>query len=180
MKLTSEITVPASREDAWRSLAGVLRINADLDADGAPTQWAGTLQLLDVDEDAGTGTFALRAQQRGGTGLAVGTVHGLSEAAGSGTRIALEGDVRITGAGDVGDQLLAHVGRELEQRVAAPPAPAPKPSTGEPAPAKAAPQAPAAEVDRVDPLQRFGPPALVVLLALIAAIVLQRRGGARS
>jgi carbon monoxide dehydrogenase subunit G len=177
MKLTSEITVPAARDAVWRSLSEVVRVGAEPGADGMPAEWTCTVGLLDVDEDAGTATFALRAQQRGGTGLMVGTVHGVAEASGSGTRLALEGDVRVTGAAAGDDQILAHVAREIERRLTAPPATSEAP-IGEPAPAAS--DAPAAEVDRREPLQRFGPPALAVLLGIIAAIVLQRRGGARS
>lgn len=121
MRLTSELTLDAPLERAWKAvleLGGPVRV----DLGG---QYEGAARLDDADEDERIAGFHAQARETAGHGLAAATIAArLSEDDGA-TRIAVDTDLRLTGDARpqpealqaAADELLARVAAHLERRL---------------------------------------------------------------
>ena len=153
MILTNEFTVTAELEKVWEQLLDIEGVaacvpGAKIDEIEAPNAYRGTIRvrvgpmtvdyqgqavLQEVDEATRTAVFRLRARETKGHGTAAAVVRNRLEAVPGGTRVVAETDLQITGPQaqfgrgvleDVGSRVLEEFARRLEERLAAPGAPA--------------------------------------------------------
>jgi uncharacterized protein len=116
MKLTNEITVPASIEEAWELMLDVERVapclpgasieeSDDDEYKGSMkvkigpivSQFQGTLKIDEADEEARRAVMSAKARDSRGKGSANATITSTLEPADEGTRVTVETDLRITG-----------------------------------------------------------------------------------
>jgi carbon monoxide dehydrogenase subunit G len=116
MKLTNEITVPASIEEAWELMLDVERVapclpgasieeSDDDEYKGSMkvkigpivSQFQGTLKIDEADEEARRAVMSAKARDSRGKGSANATITSTLEPADEGTRVTVETDLRVTG-----------------------------------------------------------------------------------
>jgi uncharacterized protein len=116
VKLSNEMTVPASLEEAWAVMLDIERVapclpGASIDgADGdeyrgtmkiklgpITSSFAGTLKVEQADETAHRAVLSARARDSRGQGTAAATISSTMAPAGEGTRVTVETDLRVTG-----------------------------------------------------------------------------------
>jgi uncharacterized protein len=133
VKLSNEFTVAAPVDRTWALLLDVPRVAAalpgatiepDNTSGGAwrgqmkvrlgpvTTEYAGTVQLLDTDEDERVVSFRAQASETRGQGTASATITSRVAQEPGGTRVVVETDLAVTGR-------QAQLGRGLMQEVAA-------------------------------------------------------------
>ena len=171
MKLTNEITVPASIEEAWDLMLDVERVapclpGASIDGSEGDeykgsmkvkigpivSQFNGTLKIDEADEEAHRAVMSAKARDSRGKGSATATITSTLGPADEGTRVTVETDLRVTGpAASFGRGVMQDVSAMLMTQFAdclatklgrEAPAEAAAPETAETAPA-----APAADGD---------------------------------
>ena len=116
MKLTNEIVVPASVEEAWAVMLDIERVapclpGASIEASEGDeykgtmklklgpitSSFAGTIKIEETDESAHRAVLTARARDSRGQGTAAATITSTMEPAGEGTRVTVETDLRVTG-----------------------------------------------------------------------------------
>jgi carbon monoxide dehydrogenase subunit G len=116
VKLTNEMVVPASVEEAWAVMLDVERVapclpGASIDsAEGdeyrgtmkvklgpITSSFQGTLRIEEADESARRAVLSARAREGRGQGTAAATITSTMEPAEDGTRVKVETDLRVTG-----------------------------------------------------------------------------------
>jgi uncharacterized protein len=116
VKLSNEMTVPASLEEAWAVMLDIERVapclpGASIEgADGdeyrgtmkiklgpISSSFAGTLKIEEADEAAHRAVLSARARDSRGQGTAAATISSTMAPAGDGTRVTVETDLRVTG-----------------------------------------------------------------------------------
>jgi carbon monoxide dehydrogenase subunit G len=116
VKLSNEMTVPASLEEAWDVMLDIERVapclpGASIEGvDGdqyrgtmkiklgpISSSFAGTLKIEEADEAAHRAVLSARARDSRGQGTAAATISSTMAPAGDGTRVTVETDLRVTG-----------------------------------------------------------------------------------
>jgi uncharacterized protein len=116
VKLTNEMVVPASVDDAWAVMLDIERVapclpGASIDgSDGdeyrgtmkiklgpITSSFAGTLKVEEADEAARRAVLSARARDSRGQGTATATITSTMAPADEGTRVTVETDLRVTG-----------------------------------------------------------------------------------
>jgi uncharacterized protein len=116
VKLTNEIVVPASPEEAWAVMLDIERVapclpGASIEASEGDeyrgtmkiklgpitSNFAGTIRIEEADESAHRAVLAARASERRGQGTAAATITSTMAPDGNGTRVSVETDLRVTG-----------------------------------------------------------------------------------
>ena len=116
MKLTNEIVVPVSIDEAWAVMLDIARVapclpGASVDpSDGdeyrgtmkirlgpISSSFAGTIKVEEADEAAHRAVLSARAREGRGQGTAAATITSTMEPAEEGTRVRVETDLRVTG-----------------------------------------------------------------------------------
>ena len=138
MKLTNEMVVPASVEEAWAVMLDIERVapclpGASIDgSDGdefrgtmkiklgpITSSFAGTLKVEEADEAARRAVMKARARDSRGQGTASATITSSMEAVEGGTAVRVETDLRITGpAAQFGRGVMQDVSAKLMGRFA--------------------------------------------------------------
>jgi hypothetical protein len=173
VRRTREVTVDARPEHAWRALSagawgGPIRLAV------GPAAYAGTVTVVDVDED--DRSVGCHVQARSGEGWAgVAAVLELRPAA-AGGGVVIEGDVEVVGQADerTADALLDELAERVRRALADAPAPRRSPAVASP---ETAPSSPAD-----DPAWRRRlavRAAAAVAVGAAAGLALARRGSGR-
>ncbi len=178
---TREVAVDAPAQDAWQALSagawdGPIRLVV------GTVGYAGTVTVVDVDED--DRSVGCHVQARGREGWAgVAAVLELRPA-GAGGGVSIEGDVEVVGGADerAADALLDELAERVRRALAGrPPAPAgPPAAVGPPAAAPADPAPPVSPAD--DPAWRrrlAARAAAAVAVGAAAGLAIARRGRGR-
>ena len=116
MKLTNEMVVPVSVDEAWAVMLDIARVapclpGASVDpSDGdeyrgtmkirlgpISSSFAGTIRVEEADEAAHRAVLSARAREGRGQGTAAATITSTMEPAEEGTRVKVETDLRVTG-----------------------------------------------------------------------------------
>jgi len=116
MKLTNEMVVPASVEQAWAVMLDIERVapclpGASIDgSDGdeyrgtiklklgpITSSFSGTIKIEEADEAAHRAVLTARARDNRGQGTAAATITSTMAPADEGTRVSVETDLRVTG-----------------------------------------------------------------------------------
>jgi uncharacterized protein len=116
VKLTNEMVVPASVEDAWAVMLDIERVapclpGASIDGSEGDeyrgtmkiklgpitSSFAGTLKVDEADEAARRAVLSARARESRGQGTATATITSTMAPADEGTRVTVETDLRVTG-----------------------------------------------------------------------------------
>jgi carbon monoxide dehydrogenase subunit G len=139
MKLTNEVTVPATLERTWSLLLDVPRVVRALPgatvepgaAEGVyrgalkvrlgpvAMEYEGTARLEDVDEDEHAATFRIEGRERRGHGGATATIVNRLFPTENGTRLVVETDLAVTGrAAQLGRGLMEDVAGSLLKQFA--------------------------------------------------------------
>jgi carbon monoxide dehydrogenase subunit G len=131
VKLTNEMVVPVSVDEAWAVMLDIARVapclpGASVDpSDGdeyrgtmkirlgpISSSFAGTIKVEEADEAAHRAVLSARAREGRGQGTAAATITSTMEPAEEGTRVKVETDLRVTGP-------VASFGRGVMQDVSA-------------------------------------------------------------
>jgi uncharacterized protein len=116
MKLTNEMIVPASVEEAWAVMLDIERVapclpGASIEASEGDeykgtmklklgpitSSFAGTIKIEETDETAHRAVLTARARDSRGQGTAAATITSTMTPADEGTRVTVETDLRVTG-----------------------------------------------------------------------------------
>jgi carbon monoxide dehydrogenase subunit G len=116
VKLTNEMVVPASVEEAWAVMLDIERVatclpGATIEASEGDeykgtmklklgpisSSFAGTIRIEEADEAAHRAVLTARARDSRGQGTAAATITSTMAAADEGTRVTVETDLRVTG-----------------------------------------------------------------------------------
>jgi uncharacterized protein len=116
MKLTNEMTVPASVDEAWAVMLDIERVapclpGASIEASEGEeykgtmklklgpitSSFAGTIKIEEADEAAHRAVLSARARDSRGQGTAAATITSTMAPADEGTRVTVETDLRVTG-----------------------------------------------------------------------------------
>ena len=116
MKLTNEMIVPASVEEAWAVMLDIERVapclpGASIEASEGDeykgtmklklgpitSSFAGTIKIEEADETAHRAVLTARARDSRGQGTAAATITSTMTPADEGTRVTVETDLRVTG-----------------------------------------------------------------------------------
>jgi uncharacterized protein len=151
VKLSNELLLAAPVAQTWRTLLDVPRVaralpGALIDAapsDGAyrgtmkvklgpvSTEYAGTVRLIDVDEDDGLLAFHVQGREIRGQGTATATITARVSAEAGGTRLVVDTDLEVTGRQaqfarglmeDVAGAILTEFAARLEREIVGGPA----------------------------------------------------------
>jgi uncharacterized protein len=138
VKLTNEIVVPASVEEAWAVMLDIERVapclpGASIDSSEGDeyhgtmriklgpitSNFAGTIRIETADEGAHRAVLSARASERRGQGTATATITSTMTPDGDGTRVSVETDLRVTGpAASFGRGVMQEVSGLLMDRFA--------------------------------------------------------------
>jgi carbon monoxide dehydrogenase subunit G len=168
VKLTNEMVVPASVEEAWAVMLDIERVasclpGATIEASEGDeykgtmklklgpisSSFAGTIRIEEADEAAHRAVLTARARDSRGQGTAAATITSTMAAADEGTRVTVETDLRVTGPAasfgrgvmqDVSARMLRQFAECLAAEMGS------SPATGAAEPSAAAPSAEAAPV----------------------------------
>jgi carbon monoxide dehydrogenase subunit G len=138
VKLTNEMVVPASVEEAWAVMLDIERVapclpGASIEASEGggykgtmklklgpiTTSFAGTIKIEEADDAAHRAVLTARARDSRGQGTAAATITSTMAPADEGTRVTVETDLRVTGpAASFGRGVMQDVSARMMQQFA--------------------------------------------------------------
>jgi uncharacterized protein len=200
MKLTNDFQVGVPADRVWNTLLDVPRVaralpGAEIESDGADgawrgkikiklgpvtTEYAGTAQVQDADEDERVASYRVEGREARGQGTAAATITTRLEDRGASTRVVVETDMQVTGRQaqlghgmmeEVAGAVLGDFANRLERELSGESGATEGPSPGDALDVTAAVRRPL--------LRRAGLVCAGAVVGLVAGLVLGRRGGLR-